>query len=73
MKRINVVIRDVSISEHCRPKVLDFTIEGAPEDIKVVLHEVSLKFGEPMYSTELLSEETIHHVLKPDLTKKTSQ
>ncbi len=70
-KRIQVIVRDDSF-QHCRPKVLDFTIEGAAEDIKTVLHEVKLKFSEPMYKMELTSEETIYHSLKPDLTIATA-
>jgi len=72
MKRIEVIVRDIKTFSHCKPKVLDFTIEGAPEDLRVVLDALRQKFLAPQYGFNLRSEETIYHPLNPDLTIATA-
>jgi len=68
MKRIQVIVRDIQRSAHCKPKVLDFTIEGAHEDLSIVLGAVEMEFPTRQYEMELTSEETIYHALNPDLS-----
>jgi hypothetical protein len=68
MKRIKVEVRDVKSFTDCKPLQLRFTIEGADEDLKVVLASLRVKYPEPQYGTELISEWRGYHLLNPDLS-----
>ena len=67
MKRVHVEVRDVQNSKDCKPKVLDFIIEGAVEDLRVVLDSLRLKYPEPQYKMDLTSEWKGYTLLKPNL------